>query len=264
MDLELLGKKAIITGGSKGLGRAIALALALEGVDVCICARGTDDLEEAASDIRARARRTVVTVAADMGIADDIKRMVAVGVAGLGGVDILVNGAVNSISAPFMELPDEEWLNRTNLKIMGYVRCAREVIPHMQRSGWGRIINIGGMAARSVDIRNMSGGATNSALTSITKNLSEYVAGDGILVNCLHPGTTRTPRSAAAMQRRADSQNISVEEAERRMASTIPIGRLLEPEDISNMVLFLCSDRAAAITGETIAIDGGQGRGVYY
>ncbi len=264
MDLGLGGKVAIVTGGSKGIGRATALALAQEGVDVSICARGVEALEEAAAEIRSRTGHRVLAVRADMTALEDIQRLVATTVAQLGGVDILINNAVNSIAAPFMELPDEAWLNHINVKVMGYVRCAREVIPYMKRRGGGRIINIGGMAARSVGALTNSNGVTNSAVSNIAKNLADQVATDGILVNCIHPGTTRTPRQAMMLERRARDANVSIEEAERLSVADIPIGRMIEPEDVADLVLFLVSNRASAITGQTIAIDGGAGRGIHY
>ena len=264
MDLSLEGKIAIVTGGSKGIGRTTALALAQEGVDVAICARGMEDLEDAAADIRAKTGRRVVAVRADTGVPDDISNLVAVTVAELGGVDILVNNAVNSTAAPFMELADEDWLNHINVKVMGYVRCSRAVIPHMQARGGGRIINIGGMAARSASSLTNSNGVTNSAVSNIAKNLSDQVAKDGILVNCIHPGTTRTPRQTMMLERQAKDGNISMDEAERRAVAQIPIGRMVEPEDIADLVLFLVSDRAGAITGQTIAVEGGAGRGIHY
>ncbi len=264
MELGLQGKVAIVTGGSKGIGRATAMALAREGSDVSICARGVEDLEEAATEIRSETGRRVLAVRADMTVPEDIKDLVARTADELGGVDILINNAVNSIAAPFMELPDEAWLNHINVKIMGYVRCARESIPHMQRRGWGRIINIGGMAARNAGALTNSNGVTNSAVSNLAKNLSDQVAKDGILVNCIHPGTTRTPRMAQMLERRASDANISVEEATRRSVADIPIGRMVEPEDIADLVLFLVSDRAGAITGQTIAVEGGASRGVHY
>ncbi|MCI0903520.1 MAG: SDR family NAD(P)-dependent oxidoreductase, partial [Chloroflexi bacterium] len=219
MNLSLEGKIAIVTGGSKGIGRATALALAQEGVDVAICARGMDDLEDAASEIRAETGRKVLAVQADMGDPDDIKNLVATTVAALGGVDILINNAVNSKAAPFMELADEDWMNHINVKVMGYVRCSREVIPHMQKRGGGRIINIGGMAARSANILTNSNGVTNSAVSNIAKNLSDQFAPDGILINCIHPGTTRTPRQTMVLERQARDANITLEESERRAVS---------------------------------------------
>ena len=264
MELGLSGKISIVTGGSKGIGQTTALALAREGSDVAICARGMEDLEDAAAEIRAQTGRKVLAVRADMSVPGDIKDLVSSTVAELGGVDILINNAVNSVAAPFMELADEDWLNHINVKVMGYVRCAREVIPHMINRGGGRIINIGGMAARSVGSLTNSNGVTNSAVSNIAKNLSDQMAKDGILVNCIHPGTTRTPRQDMVLERQARDANVSVEEAERRAVAGIPIGRMVEPEDIADLVLFLVSARATAITGQTIAVEGGAGRGIHY
>ena len=264
MNLSLEGKIAIVTGGSKGIGRATALALAQEGVDVAICARGMGDLEDAAADIRASTGRKVLAVQADMGNPEDIKNLVATTVSELGGVDILINNAVNSIAAPFMELADKDWMNHINVKVMGYVRCSREAIPHMQERGGGRIINIGGMAARSANSLTNSNGVTNSAVSNIAKNLSDQVAANGILVNCIHPGTTRTPRQTMLLERQAKDANITIQEAEQRAVEAIPIGRMVESKDIADLILFLVSDRAGAITGQTIAVEGGAGRGMHY
>ncbi len=264
MELGLSGKISIVTGGSKGIGRTTALALAREGSDVAICARGMEDLENAAAEIRDQTGRKVLAVRADMSDPGDIKNLVSSTVAELGGVDILINNAVNSVAAPFMELADEDWLNHINVKVMGYVRCAREAIPHMINRGGGRIINIGGMAARSANSLTNSNGVTNSAVSNIAKNLSDQVAKDGILVNCIHPGTTRTPRQDMVLERQARDANVSFEEAERRAVAGIPIGRMVEPEDIADLVLFLVSERASAITGQTIAVEGGAGRGIHY
>lgn len=264
MELGLNGKISIVTGGSKGIGRSTAMALAREGSDVAICARGMEDLEDAAAEIRAQTGRNVLAVRADMSDPGDINHLVSSTVAELGGVDILINNAVNSVAAPFMELADEDWLNHINVKVMGYVRCAREAIPHMIQRGGGRIINIGGMAARSANTITNSNGVTNSAVSNIAKNLSDQVAQDGILVNCIHPGTTRTPRQDMVLERQARDANVSIEEAERRAVAGIPIGRMVEPEDIADLVLFLVSDRASAITGQTIAVEGGAGRGIHY
>lgn len=264
MDLGLQDKVAIVTGGSKGIGKATAMALAQEGASVSICARGVEDLEAAASEIRAKTGRDVLPVRADMTVLEDIQGLVSDTVGQLGGVDILVNNAVNSEAASFMELSDEAWQNHFNVKVMGYVRCSREAIPHMEQRGGGRIINIGGLAARSVGNLTNTSGVTNAAVSNIAKNLADQVAGMGILVNCIHPGLTRTPRQTWLMNERARSANISVEEAERRAVSNIPIGRLVEAEEIANLVLFLVSDKAGAITGQTIGVEGGVARGINY
>ena len=264
MDLGLENKVAIVTGGSMGIGKSTALALAREGVDVAICARGMEALEDAAGEIRSETGRRALAVRADVTSPGDIKALVASTVGELGGVDILVNNAVNSIAALFMELPDEAWLNHINVKIMGYVRCAREVIPHMQRRGGGDIINIGGSAARGVTDRAMTNGVTNSAVSNLSKNLSDQFARDGIRVNCIHPGTTMTPRQTQMVETLAKAENISVDQTIGRLVQAIPIGRMVEPEEIASLVLFLVSDKARAITGQTIGVDGGSPRGVYY
>ena len=233
-------------------------------MDVAICARGVEELEDAAADIRAQTGRRALAVKADTGEPDDIKNLVAATVAELGGVDILITNAGNYTAAPFMELADEDWINHINVKVMGYVRCARECIPHMRQRGGGRIINIGGMAARQSNPLTNSNGVTNASVSNMAKNLADQVASDGILVNCIHPGTTRTPRQTMILERQARDASITVEQAEARAIAGIPIGRMVEPEDIADLVLFLVSDRAGAITGQTIGVEGGAVRAINY
>ncbi|MGE3540520.1 MAG: SDR family oxidoreductase [Candidatus Tectimicrobiota bacterium] len=264
MDLGLEGKIAIVTGGSLGIGRSTALALAQEGVQVAICARGREALEQAAREIQTATGSRVLPVQADMTRPEDIERLVASTARELGGVDILINNAVNSVPGTFMELPDEAWMNHINVKIMGYVRCARAVIPHMMQRGGGRIINIGGMAARQVGHLTNSNGVTNAGVANIAKNLSDQVARHNILVHCIHPGTTRTPRQSSIMERRARDRGVSLSEAEQQAVQGIPIGRMVEPEDIADLIVFLVSARASAMTGQVIAVDGGAGRGITY
>ncbi len=264
MDLGLKDKVAIVTGGSTGIGGAVALALAQEGVDVAICARGVDLLEQTAKDIRAKAGRKVLAIRADVNKPEDIKNLVDTTVAQLGGVDILINNAVNSITALFLELRDEDWMNHINVKVMGYVRCTREVIPHMKRRGGGRIINMGGGAARDVSDRSMTNGVTNSGVANLAKNLANQFGKDGILVNCIHPGATRTPRLRQVMQEAADASDKSFDEIEGSAVTNIPIGRLIGPEEIADLVLFLVSNKANSVTGQTISVDGGGSRGMHY
>ena len=263
MQLGFASKIAIVTGGGMGIGKITALALAQEGVQVAICARGTEALQETAREIQATGNK-VLPIRADMTSVDDIKHLVATTAQELGGIDILINNAVNSVPGTFLELSDEAWLNHINVKIMGYVRCAREVIPHMRQRGGGRIINIGGMAARQVGHLTTSNGVTNASVANITKNLSDQVAPYNVLVNCIHPGTTRTPRQAMLLERRARDLGASVEAAEREAVQQIPLGRMVAPEDIADLILFLVSERASVITGQVIAVDGGAGRGIVY
>ena len=264
MHLGLQGKVALVTGGSMGIGKTTALALAKEGAQLAICARGLEVLQKTAGEIQAATGSRVLPVRADMSSLRDIEHLVATTAQELGGIDILINNAVNSVPGTFLELSDEAWLNHINVKIMGYVRCAREVIPHMRHRGGGRIINVGGMAARQVGHLTNSNGVTNASVANITKNLSDQVAPDNILVNCIHPGTTRTPRQTMLLERRARDLGGNMEAAEREAVQQIPIGRMVEPEDIADLILFLVSERASAITGQVIAVDGGAARGIFY
>jgi len=161
-------------------------------------------------------------------------------------------------------IPDDVILNHITTKVMGYIRCARESVPHMIEAGGGRIINIGGMAARNSSPTNPGSGVTNSAMSNYSKALSDDVAADGILVNCIHPGSTRTERYMGLVEERAARSNITPEDELAQSVADIPIGRMIEPEDVANLAAFLCSDLASAITGQTIAVDGGGGRGVHF
>ena len=264
MDLGLKGKVAIVTGGSMGIGKATTLALAQEGVNVAICARGEDTLKEAAQEIESHTGATILPIKADVTSVPDIENLVARTVKELGGVDILVSNAVNSGSGSVLSLPDKEWENHINVKLMAFVRCSREAVPHMRARGGGRIVVIGGLAARGTSATGSSTAVTNAGVAATAKNLAEEVAKDGILVNCIHPGSTRTPRNVQLARERATLQNITLEEAMERTARSIPIGRMIEADDIANLVLFLVSDKAGAITGQSIAVDGGAARGIYY
>ena len=264
MELKLHEKVAIVTGGSKGIGRAIALALAQEGVDVAICARGTLALEEAANDIQSNTGSRVLALTTDVTHQQDVRTLIASTIAELGSVDILVNNAVNSVPGAFMELPDGAWQDHFNVKVMGYIRCAREVIPHMKAKGWGRIINIAGDGARSLRPYAMSNGVTNAGLTNLTKNLSSHLAGDGILVNCVHPASTMTDRLRGIFEQQTQRDGTSFEEVERNSVRDIPLGRMIKAAEIADLVLFLASDKASAITGQAIAVDGGIATGIYY
>ena len=264
MDLGLKGKVAIVTGGSQGIGKAAAAALAGEGVKVAIAARGMDGLKQTADEIASATGSTVIPIRADMTSLEDIRAMVSAAIGQLGDMDILVNNAVNSVPGRITDLPDEAWLNHIQTKVMGYLRCSREVIPSMQCQGAGRIVNIAGLAARAVTTLGPSSGITNAAVSNMTKVLSDEVAKYGILVNAVHPGSTRTERTRQMQMEQARQTNTTAEAVQEKAASAVPIGRMIEPEDIADLIVFLASNRAGAITGQSIAVDGGAARCVYY
>lgn len=265
MDLGLAGRIALVTGGSRGIGKAIALELAREGVEVAICGRDQAALEDAARQLREATGQRVLPVVADVADTGQVEAMVARVVAEFGALHILVNNAAavgGLATGPLASIRDEAVLEDFNVKYLGYLRCARAAAPHMQRAGWGRIINIGGLAARNSGA--ISTGARNAAVVHLTKTLADELGPYGITVNAIHPGTTRTERTSANIAAQAAREGVSVQEMERRMAAGNAIRRLVDASEIAYVAVFLASAKAAAITGDVIVVSGGAGRAVYY
>ena len=263
MDLELTDRVAIVTGGSKGIGKAVALELAREGVDVAICARNRDVLEEAAREVAEETGRRVIPVQADTTSRESVEAMVEATVGTLGKVDILVNNAAvpgGLVQGPLADSSEEAQLEDIDTKVVGYFRCARAVAPHMQRQQWGRIVNIGGLSGRRGG--NISG-LRNAAIAHLTKSLSEQLGPFGINVNLVHPGTTRTERSGPAYEEQARQQGVTTEEVERRIAQNIAIRRIVDGREIGYVVAFLASPKSTCITGEIMAAGGGSDRAFF-
>ena len=266
MDFGITGKRALVTGGTRGIGYAIAWELAREGVDVALCARGESAAHEAAAEIAAGTGVRVVGFRADTGIAEDVMRLVADAADTLGGLDILVNNAarVGFAGGPdtLTQLNEEMLRDDFDVKIMGYLRCAQQAVPHMERAGWGRIVNMDGMAARNA--AGISGGLRNAAVMNFTKVMSEELGPKGITVNAVHPAVSRTEALVERLERTAEREGITLAEAEQRAASSNAIRRLVTVEEIASVVVFLCSEQAGCITGEAVAPAGGNSRAVFY
>ena len=263
MRVGLAGRAALVTGASKGIGLAIAGALAGEGVDLAICARGAADLQGAAEGLRGLGAR-VVAVPTDVTDPAAIERFVAVAAETFGRIDILVNNAVTSTQDAFDGLSDEAFRQHIDVKLLGYVRCVRAALPHLRASGAGRIVNVAGMTARIVGEHRMTNGIVNAGVTNFSKHLAQQVGRDGITVNAIHPGYTWTPRLKSALERSAHISGTSFEAVLAARSAEIPIGRLIRPEDLAALAVFLCSDLAGAITGQAIAVDGGSGQSINY
>lgn len=266
MDLQLNGKTAIVTGGSKGIGKAIARTLAAEGAGVALFARTQSTLDATAEELRSASGRRVVAIACDTGSTESVNAAVQRAVEELGGVDILVNNAAQPGGAPprpgIEHLPDDNFLEQMNVKVLGYARCARAAVPHMKAAGWGRIVNISGLAARQTG--NAIGSMRNVAVSALTKNLADELGPFGINVTCVHPGLTWTEFMEQNMQRQAESRGETLEQARERMAKGNAVERIITPEDIASIVAFLVSPLSIAITGDTIAAGGGVGRAIHY
>jgi NAD(P)-dependent dehydrogenase (short-subunit alcohol dehydrogenase family) len=266
MDLQLEGKRALVTGGSKGIGRAIALQLAREGADVVIAARGEDELKAAALDIAAETSRRVRGVVVDTRSDASVKALVESAVAAIGGVDILVNAAAQpGGQAPppkLAQITDGMFWDDVDVKVMGYLRTAREVAPHMINAGWGRIINISGLAARQTG--SIVGSIRNVAVAALTKNLADELGPKGINVTVVHPGLTRTEKTGPLIAARAAAAGVTEPEIEQRLTASVLIGRMVDAAEVADIVAFLASPRSVAINGDAIACGGGIRGPIHY
>ena len=272
MEFGLRGRKAIVTGGSRGIGKAIALELAREGVDVAIVARGEAELAATARELAAETGQRVVPIAADVTSREQVDRMTEQAAAQLGGLHVLVNsgappGGSPTAVGPIDTVVDEDLLHDFDVKYVGALRCCRAALPHMKAAAWGRIINISGTNARTAG--NLSGGARNTSLVHLTRTLAQQFGRHGITVNCIHPGITRTERTPGLLAPRADELGISTAEVEALdfapgAPRTNALGRMVEASEIAYLTVFLASDKAWAVTGELVVANGGTGAAVYY
>jgi NAD(P)-dependent dehydrogenase (short-subunit alcohol dehydrogenase family) len=266
MDLELSGKRALVTGGSRGIGLAIARQLALEGADVVLAARDQERLDLAAETLAAETGAQVSGVTVDTADDASVRSLIAQTVARLGGLDILVNSAAMPAgqSAPpkLAGVDDAVFWDDVNVKVLGYLRCAREAAPHMIAQGWGRIINISGLNARIG--ASIVGAIRNVGVAALTKTLADELGGSGINVTVVHPGLTRTEKTAGVVAARAAAIGKSEADVERLMAANTAIGRIVEAEEVAYIVAFLASPKSVAITGDAIACGGGWKGAIYY
>ncbi|QHE84762.1 SDR family oxidoreductase [Hydrogenophaga sp. BPS33] len=263
MDLGLTGKTVVITGGSAGVGLACAELMASEGCHVAIVARDGTRLREAATLLTARTGHEVQAIEADLSSLAGVEQMMASAERLLGRIDVLVNNAGAIRGGDFLSTPDAQWTEDWNLKLFGYVRTARAVLPLMKRQGGGCIINVIGAAARQVSPTYLAGGAANAALVNFTKGLSDVGAPDQVRVKAVSPGAVRTERWDRITAADAKAEGRSVEEVRAERLATYPLGRIVTPEDVANVVCFLASPRADMLNGLTVTVDGGWSRGVY-
>jgi NAD(P)-dependent dehydrogenase (short-subunit alcohol dehydrogenase family) len=243
MDLGLAGRVAIVTGGSRGIGRAIAKVLASEGVDVAICARQRQALDETAQALSQETGRRIIPIVADTMSSESVSQLVNATLRTFGSVDVLVNNASTPggmVRGPLADADDKTLLEDIDTKVVGYLRCAKAVAPHMQQRRWGRIINIGGLSGRRSG--NISG-LRNAAIVHLTKTLADELGAHGITVNLVHPGATRTERTDAETERRA---------------ATNAIRRIVDASEVAQVVAFLASTKAANVTGVAIDASGGS------
>jgi 3-oxoacyl-[acyl-carrier protein] reductase len=257
MNLELTGKVALVTGGSKGIGRATALRFAEEGATVIVCARGKEALEETAALARKIEGARIAAVTADLTKLDDIRRVARRCVEEFGRIDILVNNAGSARPGDFQKISDDDWHADFELKFFGYVRMAREVMPVMQAQRGGAIVNVIGTGGLRPSAGYMVGGAANAALNHFTKSLADEGAKHRVRVVGVNPGPILTERLRLFSERAAHGRNL--EEVYARMT---PLGRPGEAGEVADLIAFLASPRAAFIHGANVTIDGGANPGL--
>jgi NAD(P)-dependent dehydrogenase (short-subunit alcohol dehydrogenase family) len=267
VDLELVGKRAVVTGGSRGIGLAVAKALSAEGAHVALVARDAGVLAAAkiaVEEAGGLAAGRVITVSCDTGDDHAVGHMAADVAAAFGGVDILVNSAArpNTGAVVGIEAFDEaEFIEQVNVKVLGYLRCARAVAGSMKANGWGRIINVSGLAARSSGA--ITGTVRNVAVAAATKNLADELGHHGINVTVVHPGVTVTEKTPEILAQRAERAGVTAAEIEQRLAASVSIGRLVTADEVAAVVTFLASPKSVAINGDAISVGGGVPGPVY-
>jgi 3-oxoacyl-[acyl-carrier protein] reductase len=259
MDLGIAGRVAIVTGGSRGIGRAVAERLCREGASVALCARNRESLAEARRALETIGGQ-VLAVEADLTEPAAAGRVVEMTAAAWGRIDILVNNAGAARGIPFDELTQDLWLENLQLKLFGYLRMARLVLPHLRRNGWGRIVNVAGLAGLQPSPLTMPVGLNNAGILNVMKALADAEAAHNILVTTVCPGPILTERQTRLLQDAARTKGTSLEAAQREATSAIPLGRMGRPEEVADVVAFLASERASYVTGSLVIVGGGLHR----
>jgi 3-oxoacyl-[acyl-carrier protein] reductase len=258
MDLQLNNKTALVTGGSEGIGKGIALQLAREGVDVAICSRRKDALEATAAEIAGQTGRKIVAIPADLTKDEDARGFIEKGHAALGRVDIMINNAGSSPGGVIEHLSEADWAQSLQLKFMGYVRCLRYVLPIMVAQGGGRVVNLIGNDGVKPSYWEIAPGAANAAGQNLTLSLAGQYGRHGISFCAVNPGPVRTERWDGLVKAMSRDMKISYDEANQLAPSSIPMGRIAEVEEVAALVTMLASPLMHMVNGTQIEIDGGQ------
>lgn len=263
MNLDLTDRKALISGANRGIGRSIALAYAAEGIHLALLGRNDAACAELAHEIsKAHPQISCVAVHVDLEEAGTIKPAVEESVRALGGLDILVNCAGGAYRGKLDEIPDDAWERYFKVKPLGLIRMTRAAVPYLKKSDQARIINISGTRGREPGPQSLMAGPINFGTLSITKALANELGPFGITVNAIAPGSTRTRRWDELVSITMREHKLSQEHAEARLLDEVPLRMVIEPEDISDLAVFLASARARAISGTAINVDGGRTRSI--
>ncbi len=262
MDLGLKGKVAIVTGGSRGVGRSIAAALLREGVRVMITARDPQRLDATRAALARETGGEVRAVAADLEDDAAVQAMIARAIADFGHFDILVNAAGSVNPASFDSLTEEAWGSVFEQKLNGYVRCLRHAIPHLKTRGWGRVVNLAGVGGREAGAITIPVGVNNAAVLNLTKSIALLMAPYNVLVNAVVPHIIDTDRQDETMTLLAGLTGKTEEQVRKDRLAKLPLGRMGRPEEVANVVTFLASERSSFVMGAAWHVDGGAYHGI--
>jgi len=263
MDLGIRGRVALVAAASRGLGRAVAQELAIEGADLILCARTAEPLMQAKAEIEQSTGVNVVATPMDVGDELAVRRLVAQGIERFGRVDVLVTNAGGPPPGPFEAHDLAVWRAAFRQNLESVLTLVQEVLPGMKERRWGRIINITSIAVKQPVDNLMISNSVRSAVTGFARTLANEVASYGVTVNNVLPGFTRTERLEQLATRAAETEGVRREDVFERWEGQIPMGRVGEPKEFGAAVAFLASDRASYITGTSIAVDGGWIRALY-
>lgn len=262
MDTGLKDRVAIVAGSSQGLGRAAAFALANEGAHIGLCARNREALEQVANNIQERFRVQVCAEPVDVRDSGAIERFAKQVAERFGRLDVCVTNAGGPPAKEFLETTDQEWDDAFALNLRSAVVFARAVIPYMQRQRWGRIVTISSMTVRQPQPQLILSNAVRAGIMGLVRSLANEFGKDGITVNNVGPGYTATDRLKELSARRAAALGQSEEKIQRGWIEQIPLGRLGKPEEVADAIVWLASERASFVTGQTILVDGGMYKGL--
>ncbi len=262
MDLGLRGKVVIVGGASKGIGKATALGFAREGAKVAVCARSREPLEGAAEEIRKATGAEVLAIPGDLAQAQAVEDLIAKTVERFGTIHVLVNNTGGPPLGGFSRMSDEEWEKAFALNFLSTVRLTRQTLPYMEKQQWGRIINVMSVSVKEpIDGLILSNGV-RPAVVGMAKTLSREVGKHNITINTVLPGRILTDRLRNAMASRAQTTEKSLEQALAEGSADIPLGRIGDPQEMANVIVFLASEAASYVSGVSIQVDGGLVRGL--
>jgi 3-oxoacyl-[acyl-carrier protein] reductase len=262
MDLGIAGKVAAVGGASRGLGKAIAGALAREGARIAICARGAEQLERTGHELHEASNQQILTYPVDLATESGPQEFIEATVKELGGLDIVVTNAGGPPATTSAQTPPEAWIAAVELSMLSAIRMSQAAIPHMRRNRWGRIVCITSISVKSPLSAMILSNTVRPGVVGYAKTISQEFATEGITVNVVCPGYMATDRVTELAETRAARSGKSVEEVMTGLVDNIPAGRMGDPKELGDLVAFLASERAAYITGTAIHIDGGFFRGL--